>query len=361
MKKSLPVLLLLAGLTPVPAADKVVGGPAVVNATARAATVVWIVQSDEVVMKSVDGSESHTAPALRTESVNLTGLKAGTTYEYSVPGKEGLKGVFKTPAPADRPFEFVVLGDTRTRPDVHRSVIAAIVRYSKPDFVLHTGDLVADGTDPALWPLFFDIEGPLLRTAAFYPSLGNHERHARNYNDFMQAAPYYSFDWGSAHFSVLDSDIGTSANTDRAKDAYWKEQTEWLEADLRKSQKATFRFVVAHHPPMSAVFNRQGNNAHMTALMAMFEQHHVTAGWFGHDHNYQHYLKNGIHYVITGGGGAPLYDVDKPPAGITQKVLKTENFVRIRIDGQKAMSRLSNRTERRSKSSNSRARKFPPQ
>jgi hypothetical protein len=28
-----------------------------------------------------------------------------------------------------------------------------------------------------------------------------------------------------------------------------------------------------------------------------------------------------VHYVITGGGGAPLYDVDKPPTGITQKVI----------------------------------------
>ena len=38
----------------------------------------------------------------------------------------------------------------------------------------------------------------------------------------------------------------------------------------------------------------------MTALMPLFEKYHVTAGLFGHDHNYQHYLKNGIHYVITG-------------------------------------------------------------
>ena len=40
--------------------------------------------------------------------------------------------------------------------------------------------------------------------------------------------------------------------------------------------------------------------------------------------------------VITGGGGAPLYDVDKPPEGITQKVASTENFVRVRVDGKKA-------------------------
>jgi acid phosphatase type 7 len=336
MQNILLPLLFLAGVMQLTAADKVIGGPFVVNATARSATVVWIVQSDEVVMKSSDGSETHTAPVLRAESVMLTGLKAGVSYEYAVPGKDGLKGTFKTPAPAGAAFEFVVYGDTRTRHDVHRTVAAAIQRYSHPDFLLHTGDLVENGADPSLWPIFFDIENEMLRKAALYPSLGNHERHARDYTDFMQAAPYYSFDWGSAHFAILDSDIGTAAPNDAARQAYWKEQTEWLEADLKKSQRATFRFVAAHHPPMTAVSNRQGNNPHMTALMPMLEQYHVTAGLFGHDHNYQHYLKNGIHYVITGGGGAPLYDVEKPPEGITLKVLSTENFVRVRIDGQTA-------------------------
>jgi len=84
---------------------------------------------------------------------------------------------------------------------------------------------------------------------------------------------------------------------------------------------------------MSAVESRQGANAHMTALIPLFEQMHVTAALFGHDHNYQHYLKNGIHYVVSGGGGAPLYDVNKPPAGITQKAVTTENFMRVRAEG----------------------------
>jgi hypothetical protein len=84
---------------------------------------------------------------------------------------------------------------------------------------------------------------------------------------------------------------------------------------------------------MTAVMHRQGDNPHMTALEPMFEERGVTAAFFGHDHNYQHYLKNGIHYFVSGGGGAPLYDVDVPPVGITQKVEKTENFLVVRVDG----------------------------
>jgi acid phosphatase type 7 len=86
------------------------------------------------------------------------------------------------------------------------------------------------------------------------------------------------------------------------------------------------------------VNNRQGDNAHVAALIPMLEKYKVTAMFNGHDHNYQHFEKNGIRYITTGGGGAPLYDVDMPPAYITKKVEMTENFVRVRVDGKKAVA-----------------------
>ncbi len=314
------------------AADKVVGGPFAVNVGGRSATVVWIVQSGEAALTAQGATETETVPVLRSEKISFRGLKPATEYSYKVPGQE-LSGTFKTPPAGDQPFEFVLYGDNRTRPDAHKKVIAALLANSHPDFVVQTGDMVADGADASLWPIFFDIERELLRHVAFFPSLGNHEHNATDYYDFFQATPYYSFDWGKAHFTFFDSDLGNAGPTEAARQAFWKEQTAWLEEDLRKSQGATFRFVVAHHPPMTAVASRQGDNPHVIALMPMFEKYHVTAGLFGHDHNYQHYLKNGVHYIIAGGGGAPLYDVDKPPAGITVKVMKTENFVRLRADG----------------------------
>src|SRR5262249_40873755 len=131
-----------------------------------------------------------------------------------------------------------------------------------------------------------------------------------NYADYMDAPPYYSFDWGSAHFAIIDSDIANFAKTESGRQAFWMEQTRWLENDMLNSQKADLRFVFAHHPPMTAVKSRQGDNPHMTSLELLFQRYKVNAGFFGHDHNYQHYLKkNGIHYFVTGGGGAPLYDV----------------------------------------------------
>jgi len=43
-------------------------------------------------------------------------------------------------------------------------------------------------------------------------------------------------------------------------------------------------------------------------LVPLFEKYGVGAVFSGHDHNYQRVLYNGIEYVVTGGGGSPLYD-----------------------------------------------------
>ena len=326
----IPALFLLAQAAP---EEKIVGGPYVVNVTQRSATIMWVVQTGQVSVTSQPGIVEKSAPVLRAQSTALTALKPGTVYHYEAfPGDAG-KGSFKTAPAEPGPFEFVVVGDTRTRHDVHRNVIKGILAHSSPDFFIHTGDLIENGDDNSLWPIYFDAERELLRKAAIFPALGNHDRHAKKYFEFMDAKPYYSFNWGNAHFTIFDSDIG-NISADR-RETYWKDQVKWLEEDLAAAQKSDFRFVFAHHPPMTAVKRRQGEEKHITALEPMFEKYGVTAAIFGHDHNFQHYFKNNIHYFVSGGGGAPLYDVDMPPAGITKKVESTENFLVIKVDGKK--------------------------
>ena len=330
--------LALAGAVAASAADRIVGGPIAVNVGPRTATIVWVVQSDSLTLTLPDGKKKE-SPSLRIEKTTLTGLQPNTRYEYDASNMDAGKGSFKTAPLADGtgPYTFLVWGDTRTRHDMHRRVAEAVVKHGSPDFVLHTGDLVADGNDTSLWPVFLDIERELLRNTAFFPSLGNHERNSRDYYDFFQVTtPYYSFNWGNSHFTVLNSDLGNAASSAGARETFWTEQTRWLEEDLKGSQKADFRFVVAHHPPFSAVSTRQSSNPHMTALVPLLEKYNVTAGFFGHDHNYQHYFKNGINYFITGGGGAPLYDVEKPDPAITKKVVSTENFVNVTVQGKVA-------------------------
>ena len=302
--------------------------------TQRSATVAWVVDGGAAVL-SAGGKMVKSSPALRVEKSQFTGLQPGTSYNYEIPGHSEATGTFRTAPAAGAAFQFVAYGDTRTRHDVHGKVVEAILKYAAPDFIVQTGDMVADGSDSSLWPTFFDIERQLLRKAAYFPALGNHERNDSFFYQFFGGKAYHSFNWGNAHFTVLDSDLPNVAPTEAARDAFWSEETRWLEDDLQKAQTAEYRFIVAHHPPMTAVAKRQNDNPHMKALMPLLEKYKVTAGIFGHDHNYQHYVKNGVHYIVTGGGGAPLYDVDLPPADITKKVVSTENFVVFKVDGKK--------------------------
>lgn len=319
------------------AADKLAGGPYVVNTGARSATVMWVMESAQATLGESPDKLDRKAPSLHAEKIAFTGLEAGKTYYYDIGQGEAGKGSFKMPPKRGDPYRFLVYGDTRTRHEVHKKVVERILEGGRPDFALHTGDLVEIGADQALWPIFFSIEHDLLRQTSFFPSLGNHERNDKQFYEFFdQALPYYSFNWGNAHFVVMDTDIGAVADTPSARDAFWAAQQKWIEEDLANNQTAAFRFVAGHHPPMTAVENRQGSNKHIAALMPLFEKYHVTAGLFGHDHNYQHYLKNGVHYVTTGGGGAPLYDVKLPPPDITIKVMSIENFVTVSVNGTKA-------------------------
>jgi acid phosphatase type 7 len=332
MKKLL--LLWLALAVGAAAASKLAGGPFAVNVTARNATIVWIVQSDELILRPPGGVEGRMSPSYQVEKTTLTGLQPGTRYEYEIPGYPGVKGSFRTAAPATAPYRFLVYGDTRTRHDVHRRVVEAILKDGIPDFAIQTGDLVENGDDDSLWQIYFDIERDLLRQVAFFPLLGNHERNAHDFYEFFQASnPYYSFNWGNSHFSVINSDIPNAAGSKIAREALWAQQTKWLEEDLEANQNVEYRIVTAHHPPFSAVSSRQGSNPEMRALVPMFEKYRVSVAFFGHDHNYQRNLQNGIQYIISGGGGAPLYDVDKPDPATSQKAISVENFVTVSVTG----------------------------
>ena len=327
------ICLLAAATSLLYSAPKIVGGPFAVNVTSRGATVMWIVGNEEVSVRPA-GEAAKISPSLHAEKTDLSNLQPNTRYEYEV---AGLKGSFKTAPNGAEPFNFVVYGDVRTRHDVHRRVIAKILETGVPDLILQSGDLVENGHDSAQWLTFFDIERSLLRQTSFFPSLGNHERASKDFYEFFQNdTGYYSFNWGNAHFAVINSDINSISTSKTLRDEFWERQKRWLEDDLAGAQKADYRFVMAHHPPYTAVERRQGDNPHVTALVPMLEKCKVTAAFFGHDHNYQHYLKNGVHYVVTGGGGAPLYDVNKPDPAITKKVASIENFVSVSVTGKTA-------------------------
>ncbi len=81
MRHTLPGILITTAFAVLSPAQKIVGGPFVVNAGTSNATIAWIVQDSQVTLHEPDQT-SRTSPTLRVEKTTLTSLKPNTRYEY---------------------------------------------------------------------------------------------------------------------------------------------------------------------------------------------------------------------------------------------------------------------------------------
>jgi len=319
-------------------------GPYVQNVTQTEATICWGTLDGQASAFGPEGSEI-TARAYRHHEVRLRNLKADTEYRYNIPpGEPDSSGTFRTAPDASTPFSFVVLGDTRSRHEVHRRIVQGVMGQN-PAFVLNTGDLVSSGRRMEDWEAFFDITSDLIRSIPYYPVLGNHEGDSTYYFDFFSLPGderNYSFDWGAAHFICLDPEgpeigspqafpYGEMLRIGGTHEEYLQKMMAFLRADLEEHAQTPLIFVAFHYPPYTAKSSRVEGAEQVRELFGpIFAVHRVTAVLNGHDHYYMRAQADGVTYVITGGGGAPLYVPDAPPPEAV-KVAKIEHFVRVDI------------------------------
>jgi 3',5'-cyclic AMP phosphodiesterase CpdA len=95
-------------------------------------------------------------------------------------------------------------------------------------------------------------------------------------------------------------------------------QRRWLAQALAGSI-APWKVVAFHHPPFSC--GEYSGVAEMRRLLApVFERYGVDLVLSGHDHNYQRFgPRNGVTYVVHGGGGARLYPLRGCPRGFPKR------------------------------------------
>jgi hypothetical protein len=81
------------------------------------------------------------------------------------------------------------------------------------------------------------------------------------------------------------------------------EQVEWLERELAAS-RADWKIVVGHHPVYSG--GRHGNtDGLIEQFVPLFKRHGVQAYLNGHNHNLEHVVADGIHYLTSGAASQP--------------------------------------------------------
>ncbi|UCF50426.1 MAG: metallophosphoesterase [Thermoplasmatales archaeon] len=81
----------------------------------------------------------------------------------------------------------------------------------------------------------------------------------------------------------------------------------WLIKDL-KENKQPFTIVYFHHPPYSS--GNHGSKYYLRFIWGfIFEYFNTDIVFNGHDHCYERGKVKSVNYIITGGGGAPPYDV----------------------------------------------------
>lgn len=243
----------------------------------------------------------------------ISDLEPGSMYYYRVTaGAEQYSAAFRA-APPDGAAEvkFVAYGDTRSYPAKHDSVAARIIAHYTVDpdlrtFVLSVGDLVYNGDLETDWdtqffsPLYANIR-PLLASLPYQSAIGNHERTGAGFTKYFPypfvAGRYWSFDYGPAHFAVVDQYTPYGPGTD---------QLLWLENDLASTTKP-WRFVCLHEPGWSAGGGHSNNTSVQTYIQPLCEAYCVAILFAGHNHYYARASVNGVEHLTVGGGGAPLH------------------------------------------------------
>jgi len=206
------------------------------------------------------------------------------------------------------PFQFALVGDSRDGEKVYRQLMQRFLDR-KPNFVIHLGDMVtrAGGKE---WKEFFEISKPI--DVPFFPVMGNHEGGGTLRGEEMyqkqfvlpEGRTYYAFHAGGCLFVILDSEKGKEKIVD--------EQGAWLE-DTLSSSNEKFKFVFIHRPlflPMDSFKTGRAMDKYpieRDRLHQLFMKSGVKAVFAGDDHRYDRTERNNILYIITGGGGAPIY------------------------------------------------------
>jgi hypothetical protein len=205
-------------------------------------------------------------------------------------------------------YRFAVLGDSRDGDKTYQRLLRHILQR-RPDFIIHVGDMISQPGEKE-WKNFFEISKEI--DISFFPVVGNHEVAGTSRGEEIyrtqfklpEGKTYYSFRSGEGLFVVL--------NSERGKGKIIDDQWTWLKSVL-SSSKERFKMVFLHRPlfpPTDSLKWGRGMDRYpeeRDKLHRLFLDTGVKTVFSGDDHRYDRREVSRILYLITGGGGSPIY------------------------------------------------------
>ncbi len=217
-------------------------------------------------------------------TVNLTGLAPDTKYMYRV-GSEGVWSEplsFTTAADTEK-FTFLYLGDIQSGYTEWGNMVDSLYQeYPEIKFSLLGGDLTDKSSDENEWGQFLDGATDVFSLIPVMPTLGNHDGYMylkffalpNNGPEGLQQE-FYSFDYGNAHFVVLNSSNNTNSTV-----------KQWLQADLQNTTK-NWKFAIFHHPAYPAFEDYKTIDESICQnWVPILEDNGVDMVFVGHQHEY---------------------------------------------------------------------------
>jgi Icc-related predicted phosphoesterase len=338
------------------------------------------------------------------QRAELSPLQPGARVQYEV---LGYQGTFVAPKSGSQPFSFLAVGDIGRGTPGQRKLAPAMAKQSV-DMAVLLGDIAypygrvsdyrkyffpiqnADSTSPK-------VGAPMLRNVLSVGVPGNHDTAYRNLERYPDGLAFYaywfapvngpaklakirgsasavsalkeasgghlerlgnfSFSYGNSRWVVLDANPYVN----------WRDPVlrSWLEAELKRSQSATWSFVAMHAPPYHSS-KTHAEDTGMRSIVDLFTKYKVDVMFAGHIHNYQRSFPlktasgkmtidhgfdgktrtkaDGTLHIISGGGGAEIYDRKQAndPASwqpFTAQFKTVNSFTRVDVKGRELILR----------------------
>ena len=250
-------------------------------------------------------------------NILLTGLSAGTTYDYQV-GCGDLwtdKATFATSDGEKDHADFFVLGDIQAEDLTNITAIRDTLKDRHWNFGLQTGDAVDNPYAYKGWDDYTGLfNGETMGSTNMVQVLGNHELQGEALEsktmfglDASYGGSCYSRTYGNVYLAV----INYTGNAAQLRSAL-----EWLKTDIQSSN-ADWKILTMHQPPYYT--NEAGGNAEINALVPkVVDELGIDVVFSGHDHSFArtNLLRgdeidedHGAVYYICGSSGEKSYNI----------------------------------------------------